>query len=521
MRKEMMRLGAIVLIFGLIFSPLFARTLSYRSVHSMPKSVEKDYYIWQYLLQKKSTKTEAQRLIKEAKRINAKLAKAYLKKTGHHAPKRPLRHRKPLSKKEKEIQAKNNALTLALLKSKNPWEAWNKLSHSLQTYVFNHAGKAGRKQLDHAITPEHYARLTTQYAFNQSVRRIRRERLVHWTKTLLLSPAQKHRLSYRTLVALGFNALLRKKTSVAERYFRLASQKSTKREEVDKALFWAYQSRHNKQYLRSLTQSYDINIYTLLARDMLHLKYPQTFNPKLPAGHQLSRKISDPIYWANLKKKIFDKNVDKKSLARHYREADAVGYYTYILSKASRDTKQYFPMPYRKVLSKLPKSRQAILYAIARQESRFVPASISTSYALGMMQFMPFLVRHIAKQRHENVNYDAMFDPETSLVYANEHMNYLTKWLKHPLFIAYAYNAGIGYTRKLIRNKHLFNGKGPYEPYLSLELLDNDQARHYGKHVLTNYVIYMNELGTPLRMVDMLSFIHDPARTDNFRKRKP
>jgi len=218
---------------------------------------------------------------------------------------------------------------------------------------------------------------------------------------------------------------------------------------------------------------------------------------------------------------VFGKKPDYKALSRYYRFADAVGYYSYILSKASHDTEQYFPMPYRDLLAKLPKSRQAILYAIARQESRFVPASISTSYALGMMQIMPFLVRHLAKQRKEKVDYDAMFDPRKALVYANEHMNYLTKWLQHPLFIAYAYNAGIGYTRRMIRKKYLFNGKGPYEPYLSLELVDNEQARQYGKHVLTNYVIYMNKLGTPLRMQELLGFIHDPSKTDKFRKRKP
>jgi len=513
-------LTTLFVAFLLSFSSLQARPLSYDQIHAMPRSVEKDYYIWRYLLEKKSTRKEAEKLIREAKRINTKLAEAYRRKTGHSAPKRSARHAKPLTPEQKKIIARKKAITLALLQSDDPWGAWLKLNPSMQVFVFNHAGRKGRKQLDHPVTAAHFAQLTTQEAFNESIRRIRRERLPHWSKNLLHLPAKKHRLNYRTLISLGFNALFRGKTAIAENYFALAAQKSHKREEVDKALFWAYQSRHNKRYLRQLVQSYDINIYTLLARDILHLKYPETLTPDLPKGHRLSRQISDPIYWARLKQKIFDPRVDKKALAKHYQEEDAVGYYTYILSKASRDTEQYFPMPYRDLLAKLPRSRQAILYAIARQESRFVPASISTSYALGMMQFMPFLVRHIAKLRHERVDYDAMFEPRKALIYANEHMNYLTRWLKHPLFIAYAYNAGIGYTRRLIRKKHLFNGKGPYEPYLSLELVDNDQARHYGKHVLTNYVIYMNKLGTPLRMIDMLSFIHEPSKTDNFRQRK-
>ncbi len=514
------RPGRVILLFLLAVGILAARPLDYATIHAMPKSVEKDYYLWRYLSSSKATRSEAEKLIREAKRINGKLAKAYRKKTGHKPPKHIGRRHKPLTAAQKKAIAQKKAVTLALLKSDNPWQRWLQLSPAMQVYVLNHAGTTGRRQLDHQITPELFAQLSTQYGFNETIRRIRHERLPEWSKALLYPPAKKHRLTHRTLLALGFNALYRGKPAVGEMYFRLAARKSIKREEVDQALFWAYMSRRNTSYLHKLTHSYDINLYTLLARDILHLKYPRTITPALPKGHLLSRTISDPIAWAKLKKKIFDKQVDKSALAKHYREADAVGYYSYILSKASRDTEQYFPMPYRDLLAKLPKSRQAILYAIARQESRFVPASISTSYALGMMQIMPFLVRHLAKKRHEKVDYDAMFDPRKALIYANEHMNYLTKWLKHPLFIAYAYNAGIGYTRRLIRKKHLFNGKGPYEPYLSLELVDNAQARHYGKHVLTNYVMYMNKLGTPLRMTDLLSFIHEPKKTDNFRKRK-
>ena len=514
------RVCLVLMFFAGSMLSLQARSLDYATLHAMPKSVEKDYYLWRYFSRPSTPKKDAEKLIKEAFRINGKLAKAYRKKTGHRPPKTRHAAHKALSPAQRAALKAKNRQTLQLLKNPHPQEAWRRLSPAMQVYVFNHAGKSGRKKLDHPLSPQLYAQLTTQYGFNDSIRRIRREHLKHFSEALLNPPAKHHRLTHPTLMALGFHALNRGKPAIGEIYFRLAASKSIKREEVDQALFWAYLSRHNTSYLHKLTRSYDINLYTLLARDILHLKYPQTITPALPKGHLLNHTISDPIAWAKLKHKIFDKHVDKKSLAKHYREADAVGYYSYILSKASHDTEQYFPMPYRDLLAKLPKSRQAILYAIARQESRFVPASVSTSYALGMMQIMPFLVRHLAKQRHEKVDYDAMFDPRKALIYANDHMNYLTKWLQHPLFIAYAYNAGIGYTRRLIRKKHLFNGKGPYEPYLSLELVDNDQARHYGKHVLTNYVIYMNKLGVPLRITDLLTILHEPKKTDHFRARK-
>ncbi len=495
------------------------KTLSYESIHSMPKSVEKDFYIWRYLSDPSSTKNDATKLIKEAFRINGKLSKAYLQKTGHKAPKRKKSKHNP-TKKELLSYKKKEQTTIKVLKSKEPYKEWLKLSTGMKIFVFNHAGKNGRKALDKLLDQSLYKKLTTKYNFNDSIYRIKKDHLRNLTRSLLNLPAKNNKISFSNLMKLGFNALSFDEKSVAEAYFGMASEKALQREQLDKALFWAYKSQKNIKYLKQLTRSYDINIYTLIARDLLHLKYPSTITPSLPQAHLMGREISDPIAWAKLKKKIFSKKYDLKKLAQKYRSAESVGYYSYVMAKASREKDQYFPMPYRDYLSKLPKKRQAILYAVARQESRFIPSSVSTSYAVGMMQFMPFLVRHIAKQRKEEADLDSMFDPYKSLIYANDHMNYLYKWLQHPLFVAYAYNAGIGYTRKMIRKKHMFNGKGEYEPYLSLEMVDNDQARHYGKRVLANYVIYMNKLGITTRITDLLSTLHLPEKTDKFRKRK-
>jgi soluble lytic murein transglycosylase len=485
----------------------------------MPKSVEKDYYIWRYLSSAKATKNDAKKLIREAYRINGKLARVYHKKTGRKAPEN--KKSKPhFTKKQFREYKEKEKNTLRVLNSKHPYSQWLKLSTNMKIFAFNHAGKSGRKALDKPIEPSLFTKLTTKYNFNDSIYRIKKDNLKNFSKALLNPPAKNNKLSYDNLMMLGYNGLKYDKKGISEMYFRLASQKAQKREQLDKALFWAYLSQKNKEYLKSLTGSYVINIYTLIARDILHLKYPSAITPDLPSANLMDNKISDPIHWANLKKKIFSKKYDLKKLSNKYRSSESVGYYSYIMAKASREKDQYFPMPYRNYLSKLSKERQAILYAVARQESRFVPACISTSYAVGMMQFMPFLVKHIAKKRKEKFDLDSMFNPNKSLEYANEHMKYLYKWLQHPLFVAYAYNAGIGFTRKMIRKKHMFNGKGDYEPYLSLELVDNDQARHYGKRVIANYVVYMNKLGKSIRISDLLSTLHQPEKTDKFRKRK-
>ena len=72
-------------------------------------------------------------------------------------------------------------------------------------------------------------------------------------------------------------------------------------------------------------------------------------------------------------------------------------------------------------------------------------------------------------------------------------------------------------TKKLIRKKNYFR-PGPFEPYLSMEKMTNVEAREYGKRVLTNYVIYLNKLGKPTRLLPFMQTLTDPARTDRFRK---
>jgi len=86
-------------------------------------------------------------------------------------------------------------------------------------------------------------------------------------------------------------------------------------------------------------------------------------------------------------------------------------------------------MPFNEYFAPYDKDRQAIMYALARQETRFVPASISPAFALGMMQIMPFLTNHLCKERCEDIDLDEMFKPSVAVSYANQHLDYLYKTL--------------------------------------------------------------------------------------------
>ncbi len=408
---------------------LEAKTYSFSQVRHMPLSVEKDYYIWRFLMRRSTTITQAQIIIKDAKYLNKKLKTAYRKKTGFAAT-IPKRIPPPTRRSTTDWKARSN----------------------------------GNKSFDYAI-----------------------------------KMVEKNQLGK---AAQNFNA---------------AYNQYVDRWDKDKCLFWLYKVTNKKIYLNKLRKSYHINMYTLLAADITNSKYPRTIvTPSIKRSTVYGLDESNPIHWAKIKAKMNLPSTDLEDLADLCRSKATIGMHTYLKAKACNYRKSYFPFPYRRTMRKFPKERQALIYAIARQESRFVPASVSRSFALGMMQFMPFLIDHVAKEKGQHIDYDDIFKPQKAIEYADFHLDYLNKWLYHPLFVAYAYNGGIGFTRRLLRQKDYFR-KGPFEPYLSMEKMTNVEAREYGKKVLTNYVIYMNKLGKPTRLLPLINILTTPSRTDRFR----
>ncbi|BAF72091.1 transglycosylase SLT domain-containing protein [Sulfurovum sp. NBC37-1] len=423
-------LSTLVILLALGTTSIEAKTFSYSQVHNMPRSVEKDYYIWRFLQQRSTTASQARTIIKDVDNINKKLRIAYKKKTGANPPN---------------------------------------------------------------ITHKPY---------------VTEQQVEDW----------KHQAEGNRLFDEGIKQVQRKKLQKAITYFHKAHDVYLKRWEKDKSLFWLYLLTKEKKYLYKIKRnSTHINMYTLLAADITHSQYPKSIiTPRVSKKSVSNIDVTNPIHWAKLKIKVKKPNADLEALAEDCESQATIGMNTYIKAKACNYRKSYFPMPYRSAMQGYPVERQALIYSIARQESRFVPASVSRSFALGMMQFMPFLIDHIAKQKGIQMDYDDMFKPKVAIRFADYHLDYLNKYLYHPLFVAYAYNGGIGFTKKLIRNRNYFRN-GPFEPYLSMEKMTNVQAREYGKRVLTNYVIYMNKLGKSTRLLPYIKSLTDPSKTDKFR----
>ena len=319
---------------------------------------------------------------------------------------------------------------------------------------------------------------------------------------------------------LGVNAVLLNSPKDAMRFFARAEAVFERQDRKDNAVFWLYLLSKDRSYLEKLNQSRDVNIYMLYANELTGASSAVNIVSPTPTKEKVAGyDIKDPFLWQKTFKMI--KEMSAEDAAKHsetFNTKETLGQYAYLMEKASGYKDSYFVMPFVDELEDVNATRKALLYAIGRQESRFIPAVISTSYALGMMQFMPFLANHIGKKELAIPNFDQddMFDPLLALKFADHHLNYLEKYLYHPLFVAYAYNGGIGFTKKMLQRGDLFN-EGKYEPFLSMELVPFAESRDYGKKVLANYVIYLGIVRSSTSISTLFESLKTPSLTDKFR----
>lgn len=136
----------------------------------------------------------------------------------------------------------------------------------------------------------------------------------------------------------------------------------------------------------------------------------------------------------------------------------------------------------------------AILYGIARQESRFNLDIVSSAGAVGLMQLMPGTARWVAKQLNR-----ADFRPaQISEAELNTQFGafYFKYWLdrldRMPALAAAAYNAGPGRAQQ-------WRPVTPLEGAIWVETIPFNETRDYVKKVLANAVIYGQAFNTSAR----------------------
>lgn len=535
---------ALFLCFGVF---LYADLIEFEKLIHKPKSLTKDYYIYRFLTEGNATKEQAKALYPQIRIKSSKILKA-IHKLYIPSPKAEDRCKylskknflkdKPdcqairlnpsfvltLNSKEKKQILKNMkpkykqiAHYIEVLSNKNKSYAISKTDAKTYMQIYkSFSAKTKAKYFNHTLSANLLKTLSNEPYFEQYIKNILFSKAYNKTKKSLLKINYSSKNPASNFY-LALNAIKLKNEKIAIKFLEAAYEYSDIRYDKDRALLWLYLLKNDKQYLVKLANSFELNFYSVYAREKLNLAPIKVFTPK-PIIEKFDNFIAnDPFYWNDVKNAISDLNSSqKKEYAKMFFTKQTLPHYAYIMESASNFKDSYFIMPYNKYLSNKSLERQALIYSISKQESRYIPTAISTSYALGLMQFMPFLAKHIAKElKVESFDLDFMFRPDVSLKFANFHLDYLEKYLNHPLFISYAYNGGIGFTRRLLKSKIYFRN-AKFEPFLSIELIPYAESREYGKKVLANYVTYGNLLDLNISLTNLIEKLKTPQKYYQF-----
>lgn len=497
-----------------------------------PKSHAKDFFILQYLEQDDISIEEAKIAYSMANESNTTVKKVYNKKFKTLPPEELKCYRASIEQLKKE-DSKCIALGLSLIEATeiskndlnffiNKLDAYPTLKKDLQIIasdnpfyslinsdidrffrLFFDLNKEYRsKFFNKSLNQELVDKIAKSKNFERFLRYVIYDTSLTNLQKSLLSIENNPEMTSENLFSLGINAVNNNNLNIALKFFNEANKKSYLKTHKDKSLYWLYLLTQNQLYLEELALSWDNNIYSLYAKELLNVEI-DNIEFSIPLKNTKSSfNIYDPFEWM----KVLDdtkKNFDEQKLQKYenlFSDESTLAHHAFILERFTKYKKQYFITPYRNIVKNYDVDKQVLIYSIARQESHFIPSSISFSSAQGVMQIMPFLSSDIAKKLNENYNVYEQFIPNINIRYGSYHLDDLMKQFNNnPLFMAYAYNGGAGYTKTQLK-KGLFAKKNRFEPFLSMELISFTETREYGKKVLANYYIYNNYLNSENRI---------------------
>lgn len=330
-----------------------------------------------------------------------------------------------------------------------------------------------------------------------------------------LAHANITRSDSATFFLLGINEImLGGAKSRALEYFERSRNTAIDPFYKDRAIFWQYLVSGSRAFLHDLQLSTFVDVFSIYANQQLKT----TPNYKIVSGFDalVVKKppldISDPFAWQIARDgigAIKDPKLYEEATTKFYTPA-TIPHLAHFSNRITKYSTNYYIMPYVDLVQWRDDDQKAMALAIAKQESHFIPALVSRSYALGMMQIMPFNVQPFAKKLGlSDVGLEDMFKPEMAYRFGNLFLDELNAEFKHPLFVAYAYNGGPGFWRRTLQKGKLFVKNRKYEPWLSMELIANEEPRFYGMKVIANYIVYQELLG---HKVDLESLLKQTLR---------
>lgn len=532
------------LISLLLFSSAFGISLD--DINDKPASRQKNFLLWQYLRQD-ITPSQASDAFYQVDNVNERFFFDYADKTDEAEIKYTAKcMREPatnlpiieqddclmlaltpakaiaLKNEEREaiaIRLNNKFGNIQWLRAMNQETFYTSVENlNNETTLFRLAGANYRyEHFNHTLTPEVLSALSDLHSFGSIVHLAVSDPKMDQLQQSL-SDITGGRFDPQTHFFLAMNSIKYGKLGIALDHLKEARSRYYYTMDKDKTLFWMYQITKDQNYLIELSQSLDINMYVLYSRELLNLPTENYFTTLPISEHPNSIKAIDPFEWRSFSQEIMASKPETVSdLIDRCDGNESIGIQGFILEHTYGPYIHNFTMAYDQYMTSISTDKKALMYALMRQETQFIPGLISRSFALGLMQIMPFNVDSISKVHPlKPTAYFDMLKPELSIAYAISHLKHLEEKYYNPILIAYGYNAGFGSTKRLLTEGGRFL-PGEYEPFLSMELMGNDENREYGKKVLANYVIYKKELGEEVKITSLFDNLIQPSQSDYFR----
>jgi soluble lytic murein transglycosylase len=150
-----------------------------------------------------------------------------------------------------------------------------------------------------------------------------------------------------------------------------------------------------------------------------------------------------------------------------------------------------------------PSIERPVVYAIARQESAFNPAAISSAGARGLLQLMPATAKLVAKAVGLPYSKDRLTsDPAYNATLGAAHLADLVDTFGGSYVMTFAaYNAGASRVAEWVKE----NGD-PRDPKVDvvnwIELIPFTETRNYVQRAMENLQVYRARLGAPALVID-------------------
>jgi soluble lytic murein transglycosylase len=158
------------------------------------------------------------------------------------------------------------------------------------------------------------------------------------------------------------------------------------------------------------------------------------------------------------------------------------------------DLQLRFPLAYKDVMQQAALEKAlplSWLFAIARQESTFMPDARSSVGALGLMQLMPATAREVARGLRIKTSPADLQRPGPNVQLGSTYLSAMLKrYSGNRILATAAYNAGPGRISRLVKNQ-----QGTLPSDIWIETLPYRETREYVQNVLAFNVIYARRLG--------------------------